>query len=116
MEIVFLVFGIIAGFALLLIATSLLTVWADIQAAKRLFTTLPKRSFYRNSDQIYSHQYKDRDDGFVWFSEDNSFCLDGKHYLHNAEYTRASIYGWYWLRKYQDWFAENVNLAELPKY
>lgn len=104
------------GFLLIVWGSALWVIYKDIRRAKELYSTLPSRHYTLNHDQVYSHKWQEKDDGFVWFTSDGSFSLDHDYFLHNANYTYASLWGWYWLRKYQRWFTENIDIATLPKY
>lgn len=96
--------------------TSTMVLVNDFKYYKRIYNTLPNRKFYRNGDQVYSYSYGEKDDGFVWFTDDNHFKLSDGHYIHNAEFTFLSPYSWYWLVKYRKWFKENVDFNTLPSY
>lgn len=83
---------------------------------KRVYKQLPYRKFYRNFGHVYCHAYNEKDNGFVWFCDENSFCLDGKVYLHNNLVTFLDPFSFYWLCKYQRWFRKNVIVNQLPNY
>lgn len=82
----------------------------------RVYKTLKYRKFYRNNNQIYSHNFYGNDDGFVWFTEDNSFKLVGSTYLHNSMFTYFDLYSFFWMIKYRNWFKKNVDLNCVEKY
>ena len=81
---------------------------------REVYKSLPNRTFTRNANQIYSHAYGDVDDGFVWFTNDNSFCLKDGAYLHDASY--LSPVHVYWLRRYRMWFKKNVDISLIKEY
>jgi len=80
---------------------------------RSFYRTLPFKKFYIYNDHIFSHHFREKDDGFVWFLEDNSFCLSKHRYLY---YTGTDPVKRYWKRKFQKWFKENVNIHFLPEY
>lgn len=95
---------------------STLALARDFKAYKKVYDTLPLKKFYRNVSHVYSHKYKDDDDGFVWFTKSNEFRLYGGHYLLDSPLTCLSPYSLYWLIKYRKWFAENVDINKLEDY
>lgn len=101
--------------AIFFLATALALAY-DFKAYKKVYDTLPLKKFYRNASQVYSHKYKEEDDGFVWFTKSNEFRLDGEHYLLDSPFTYFSPYSLYWLIKYRKWFAENVDINKLEDY
>ena len=66
---------------------------------KRFYTKLPDYTWYKYSD-IVSNVSDTASEEVLWFTDTNDFKL-GNSYLHNASFTRTSLYGMYWLRKYQ---------------
>lgn len=107
---------IIAFIIIAFILASTLTLARDFKAYKKVYDTLHLRRFYKNLFQIYSCKYEEDDDGFVWFTKSNEFCLDGEHYLLDSPFTYFSPYSLYWLIKYRKWFAENVDINKLEDY
>lgn len=77
------------------------------------YNTLPFKRFYISDRHVFSHRYGQKNDGFIWFLDSNSFCLGGGNYL---SYTSGAPVGHYWKRKFQRWFKENVNPGYLLEY
>lgn len=98
------------------ISASVLLLAGDFKYYKRIYKTLPGRTFYRNRDQVYSHSFGEEDDGFVWFSSTGDFRLVDGRFLTTMFYTYLSPYSGYWLWKYKRWFRENVNIEKIEKY
>jgi len=83
---------------------------------KKVYRTLKNKTFYLDKTQVYSHSFKDTDDGFVWFVEEKSFRLEPNVFLHNDFITYFSPYSLYWLVKYKKWMKNNIDLKTINKF
>jgi len=83
---------------------------------KRVYKDLPNRKFYLKHTQIYSHNYAEDDDGFVWFINLGSFKVSKYVYLHNNFITYLSPFHLYWFKKYTNWFKKNVKIENVNEY
>lgn len=116
LTVIFLVIGLMALVLLTHSISAVLVLWGDFKYYKLVYETLPFRTYYAFEYAVYSHKFGEPDDGFMWFSDTDDFKLVDEIYLHNANFTYWSIYGWYWLRKYQKWFRENIDINSLPRW
>ncbi len=96
--------------------SAVLTLCSGYGSYRKVYKTLKNRKFYRNDTQIYSHEWRQKDDGFVWFLDDNHFKLDKSVYIHASFVTYLDPYSFYWLIKYRKWFAENINIDTVSPY
>lgn len=96
--------------------SSIITLCTQYESYRKVYKSLKYRTFYKNGSQIYSYKLRNRDDGFVWFTDDNSFKLEKFNYLQNQFYTYLDPYSLYWLLKYRKWFKENVDINKLEKF
>ena len=107
---------IVALLAIISLFAGIITYQKDFKYYKPIYKTLPNRQFVRNYEQVYSH------DGFVWFTDNNDFCLYSNNNiwsyvsLFGGFITFTSPYSYYWLRKYRKWFKENVDFNALEEY
>lgn len=67
--------------------------------------------FIVNHNQVYGNN-----NDFIYFTGSNGFKLCNYVYLHNAAFTWCDPYSFYWLRKYQRWFKNNVEINKLPEW
>lgn len=112
----YLCLSILSGVLLIMSLTSIALSFSNYRHYAPVYRSLPNRKFYRNKDQIYSHASDQADDGFVWFGDDGHPCLKEGVYIHNIITTYFDPYSYYWLRKYQKWFLENINIENLDNY
>ena len=96
--------------------SAVLTLCSGYYSYKNVYKTLKNRKFYRNDTQIYSHEFGQKEDGFVWFLDDNHFKLNKSVYIHASFPTYLDPYSFYWLIKYRNWFKDNINLHEVSPY
>lgn len=101
---------------LILTFSSFLTLCSGYGSYKKVYKSLKQRKFYRNRSQVYSHEFNKKDDGFVWFLDDNHFALEKNIYLHASFITFLDPYSFYWLIKYRRWFKENIDLNNIEEY
>lgn len=95
--------------------SSVLTLCSGYGSYRKVYKSLKNRKFYRNGYQIYSHEYGGKDDGFVWFLNDNHFRLERSTYLHATFITYLDPYSCYWLMKYRNWF-KNISVEDINNY
>lgn len=80
---------------------------------RSFYLGLPFKRFYRNADHVYSHRSGEKDDGFIWLLNRNSFSLGNGHYLSSTFLDPVAAY---WKRMFIIWFKENVNPHFLTEY
>jgi len=114
------IYGILTALLIVSLIGTLLEV-SHFKYYKKVYDSLPQKKFYRNKRQIYDHSFDDMFKGkrkeFIWFLDDNSFCLHEGVYLHGEIiFDILSPYSFYWRLKYKKWFKENVDIETVEKY
>ena len=79
------------------------------------YESLSSKKFYRNGSQVYDFQYRNDENGFVYFLDSGSFRLNKIVWMH-SDTIGVDFYHWYWRKKMIKWFEENVNIDELQEY
>ncbi len=99
------VFGL--GFTVcgaIFVSTLLATIWRDVRKARQLWHILPMLDGWERCGPCIEHKIMHI---FWWVDEKGGHGQISKdRWLHAADFTYWSLYGWYWLRKYQRWFKE----------
>jgi len=106
-------------FALMPIAWLMVCIIMNCNSYKdyrSVYKMLPFKTFYRSGNLVYSRGFYEKDNGFAWFLNSNTFALTKGTFLHNAFYTWCDPFSAYWIRKFQGWFKENVNPDNLPEH
>jgi len=78
----------------------------------KIYNELPNYEFFVLGEEFRKLIYAKKTN-FIWFVDDNSFCLEKEHYLHNALFTFLNPYACYWMIKYRKWFKDHVNANEV---
>lgn len=102
--------GIVVFIPLIMIWASVFVLRSDFKHYKPTYELLDSMSFEKSDLRQYGNpmllSYEDVKTGFIYWPVDESFRLNKDAYLHNAGFTYYSLYGWYWIRKYQKWFRD----------
>ena len=92
--------------------SSMLVLMYTYKDYRKVYKTLKDRTFYVRKTN-FGIWVEDKQ-GFIWFVEDNDFCLGNKkRYIHEFSCTYMDPYTFYWLCKYQRWFKKNIDINKL---
>lgn len=114
-----LIMFLVVLFVTILSANLVLFIDGSHKYLGKVYKELPSKKYYLNVDQVYDMPYVSsgiNKNEFIWFTDTNEFKVNDGHYLHNQIYTYLSPYHYYWLKKYQRWFKENVDLKTIEKF